>query len=90
MRYDTYQDTLQLNENMNKSLKFIESVNVLPHVQSDFIIFKMSVSQFTNYLVLYSLLFHKQVSLKFSTLQIQLHNSFDNFTRFSAIFVLSY
>lgn len=47
MRYDTYHDTLQLNENMNKGLKFIESVYVLPHVQSDFIIFKMNVEQFS-------------------------------------------
>lgn len=52
MRYDTYHDTLQLNENMNNGLKFIESVYVFPHVQSDFIIFKMNVEQFTNYLSL--------------------------------------
>lgn len=49
MRYNTYHNTLQLNENMNKGLKFIQSVDILPHVQSDFIIFKMSVAQVTNY-----------------------------------------
>lgn len=65
-----YHDTLQLKENMNKSLKFIESVNLLPHVQSDFNICKMSVAQFTNYLVSYTLLLHKQVTQKSSTLQI--------------------
>lgn len=70
MRYDTYHDTLQLNENMNKGLKFIESVYVLPHVQSDFIIFKMNVEQFTNYFRLVFTTFHKQVIRKFSTLQI--------------------
>lgn len=40
--------TLQLNENMKKSSKFIQIVDVLLYVQSDFIIFQMSIAQLTN------------------------------------------
>lgn len=48
--FDTIQImTLQLNENMKKSSKFIQIVDVLLYVQSDFIIFQMSIAQFTNY-----------------------------------------
>lgn len=58
-------DTLQLNEHMKKGLKFIWYVDVLPHVQSDFIMFKMSTAQFTNYFCLfcgvYTIFGHKQV-----------------------------
>lgn len=34
---------------MKKGLKYIQFVDVLPRVQRDFIIFKMSSAQFTNY-----------------------------------------
>lgn len=34
---------------MKKGLKYIQFIDVLPHVQSDFIMFKMSSTQFTNY-----------------------------------------
>lgn len=33
---------------MKKGLKYIQFVDVLPRVQRDFIIFKMSSAQFTN------------------------------------------
>lgn len=49
MQYDTDHNTLSLNENMKKGLKYIQFVDVLPRVQRDFIIFKMSSAQFTNY-----------------------------------------
>lgn len=34
---------------MKKGLKYIQFIDALPHVQSDFIVFKMSSAQFTNY-----------------------------------------
>lgn len=47
MRYNTYHDTLQLNETMKKGLKFVQSVDVLLHVHRDLIILLL-----TNYLSL--------------------------------------
>lgn len=39
---------------MKKGLKYIQFVDVLPRVQRDFIIFKMSSAQFTNYFIVLS------------------------------------
>lgn len=49
--------TLQINENMKKSSKFIQIVDVLLYVQSDFIIFQMSIAQFINYFSLICVLY---------------------------------
>lgn len=56
--FDTIQImTLQLNENMKKSSKFIQIVDVLLYVQSDFIIFQMSIAQITSVLSMFSTVF---------------------------------
>lgn len=56
--FDTIQImTLQLNENMKKSSKFIQIVDVLLYVQSDFIIFQMSIAQITSVLSVFSTVF---------------------------------
>lgn len=39
---------------MKKGLKYIQFIDVLRHVQKDFIIFKMSSAQFTNYFIVLS------------------------------------
>lgn len=49
--------TLQINENMKKSSKFIQIVDVLLYVQRDFIIFQMSIAQITSVLSVFSTVF---------------------------------
>lgn len=49
--------TLQINENMKKSSKFIQIVDVLLYVQSDFIIFQMSIAQITSVLSVFCTVF---------------------------------